>query len=132
MFADYALVILFSELFGLFGFFYMGVAQYGFYVKLMAERWFPNAAAFAAKPFREKLRDPRGIRDLFAQVSIDQFIHVPLVFYPCYYLTKEWILGDPDNDMEQLMLNSYQKWTTNLFDDAKVNLSSPHHGIAIQ
>jgi hypothetical protein len=53
--------------FAAFGFFYLGGVQYGIYVNLFG-RMFPNAAAFAAKPIREKLKDFRGIFNVGSQV----------------------------------------------------------------
>ena len=44
--------------------------QYYIYVPLFS-RLFPNAASFAAKSITQKLADPKGIRDLFAQVFLD-------------------------------------------------------------
>ena len=42
--------------------------QYYIYVPLFS-RLFPNAASFAAKSITQKLADPKGIRDLFAQAT---------------------------------------------------------------
>lgn len=41
------------------------------YVPLFS-RLFPGAAAFAAKPFRKKIRDVKGMLGLGAQVFLDQ------------------------------------------------------------
>merc|ERR1719247_3523660 len=57
--------------FGSFGLLYLGGVQYMIYVPLFS-RLFPNAASFAAKTVAEKLRDGPGVRNLFAQVFIDQ------------------------------------------------------------
>lgn len=46
--------------FASFGFFYLGGVQYAIYVNLFS-RLFPGAAAFAAKPIREKLKDHKGL-----------------------------------------------------------------------
>ena len=43
-----------------------GGIQYAIYVPLFG-RLFPSAAAFAAKPFRDKLADPRGMAVVAAQ-----------------------------------------------------------------
>jgi len=82
--------------FGTFGLFYLGGVQYCLYVPVFT-RLFPNAAAFAAKPVVEKLRDVRGIRDLFSQVFLDQFVHHPLLYFPVFYSIKEVVTSDsPD------------------------------------
>ena len=67
--------------FGSFGLFYLGGVQYMIYVPLFS-RLFPTAGAFAAKTVAEKVRDPVGIRNLFAQVFLDQMVHHPLMYFP--------------------------------------------------
>lgn len=82
--------------FGSFGLFYLGGVQYALYVPVFS-RLFPNAASFAAKSVPDKLRDGRGIRDLFAQVFLDQFVHHPLLYFPVFYSIKEIVTSDaPD------------------------------------
>ena len=82
--------------FGTFGLFYLGGVQYALYVPIY-QRLFPNAAAFAAKPVMEKIRDVGGIRDLIAQVFIDQFVHHPILYFPVFYSIKEIVTSDsPD------------------------------------
>mmetsp|Transcript_24849 Transcript_24849/g.40047 ORF Transcript_24849/g.40047 Transcript_24849/m.40047 type:complete len:481 (-) Transcript_24849:249-1691(-) len=110
-----------TAVFASFGFAYMGVAQYFLYVKLMAERWFPNAGEYAAKTIAEKTRDVVGTRNLFAQVAIDQFWHIPFVFFPCYYTTKELIMGDPSRDISVTMSSAIKKWRKNLWEDTKAS-----------
>ncbi|EOD33317.1 hypothetical protein EMIHUDRAFT_111890 [Emiliania huxleyi CCMP1516] len=82
--------------FGAFGFFYLGGVQYMIYVPLFS-RIFPNAAAFAGKSVADKLRDPRGIRDLFAQVFLDQGVHHPLMYFPVFYMIKDFVTSDSPN-----------------------------------
>ena len=36
--------------------------------------------AYAAKSLREKMKDKQGTKELFAQVAIDQIIHIPFIF----------------------------------------------------
>jgi hypothetical protein len=60
-------------------------------------RLIPNAAAFAAKPLREKLKDIKGIWALCVQVFLDQFVHHPLLYFPVFYGTRELVMADkPD------------------------------------
>jgi len=56
--------------FASFGCFYLGGVQYALYVPLFG-RLFPNAASFAAKSFKEKLKDRKGIFAVSAQVSLN-------------------------------------------------------------
>ena len=55
--------------FAMFGCVYLGGVQYILYVPVFG-RLFPNAAAFAAKPIREKVKDTKGMFNVCAQVSI--------------------------------------------------------------
>jgi len=129
--------------FAVFGFGYMGIAQYFLYVHLMARRWFPNAGAYAAKSLRDKLKDKQGTctlqqqkqqqqqqtsnnntgtKELFAQVAIDQIIHIPFIFYPCYYLTKSAIMEKPvGHEKDSVPGLAFYKWKTNFFDDLKTS-----------
>lgn len=108
--------------FAIFGFGYMGVAQYFVYVHLMARLLFPNAAKFAAKSLKDKMKDRQGIKDLFSQVAIDQIVHLPFVFYPCYYFTKCAIMERPVGHEDDSLLGlTFYKWKTNFFDDLKTS-----------
>jgi len=111
-----------TSVFMVFGFFYMGIAQYYLYVELMAKRLYPNAGKYAAKSLKDKMKDIKGTKELFAQVAIDQIIHVPFVFYPCYYLTKCAIMevpaGHEDQSLPELV---WYKWTTNFVADVKTS-----------
>lgn len=78
--------------FATFGLFYLGGVQYTIYVPIFT-RLFPNAAKFAAAPISAKLKDAQGMRHLFAQVFIDQFVHHPLMYFPVFYGLKEVING---------------------------------------
>jgi glycine cleavage system regulatory protein len=85
-----------NSAFAAFGFIYLGGVQYALYVPLFS-RLFPNAASFASKSVSEKLRDLPGIRSLFAQVFIDQFVHHPLLYFPVFYMIKDAATsGRPD------------------------------------
>jgi predicted amino acid-binding ACT domain protein len=82
--------------FGTFGLCYLGVVQYSIYVSLFG-RMFPNAASFAAKSLKEKLKDVRGMAALGAQVVLDQCVHHPFLYFPVFYATKELVVSDkPD------------------------------------
>jgi len=82
--------------FASFGMFYLGGVQYMIYVPLFS-RMFPQAASFAAKSIKEKMKDFRGMRNVGAQVFLDQCVHHPLMYFPAFYLTKEIVMKDnPD------------------------------------
>ena len=60
-------------------------------VDLFAKRLFPSAAAFVAKPLRDRLADRAGQLTVVKQVALDQFIHHPFVLFPAFYCVKESI-----------------------------------------
>jgi hypothetical protein len=78
--------------FAAFGCVYLGGVQYGIYVKLFG-RLFPNAERFALKPLASKIRDPQGIRNVGAQLFLDQCIHHPFGYFPCFYTVKTLVQG---------------------------------------
>jgi len=82
--------------FASFGCFYLGGVQYSLYVPIFG-RMFPNAASFAAKSIREKLKDGKGLLDLGKQVFIDQCIHHPLLYFPVFYAIKEVVTKETPN-----------------------------------
>jgi hypothetical protein len=75
--------------FASFGFVYLGGVQYMIYVPLFG-RLFPRTAAFVAKPFREKVKDTKGILGTLAQVFLDQAVHHPFMYFPAFYITVRY------------------------------------------
>ena len=73
--------------FGLFGLVYLGGIQYAIYVPLFS-RLFPTAASFTAKTLRQKLRDRIGMLNVIKQTALDQLVHHPFLYFPCFYWTK--------------------------------------------
>lgn len=55
--------------FGCFGFFYLGMVQYGLYVTAFG-RLFPNASKFAAKSLSQKIKDTKGMMQVGMQVRV--------------------------------------------------------------
>lgn len=92
--------------FAAFGFVYLGGVQYTLYVPVFG-RLFPKAAAFAAKPLAQKVRDARGMMHLFAQTFLDQCVHHPLMYFPAFYMTKEVVMQDKPDIVR--VLTDYQK-----------------------
>jgi glycine cleavage system regulatory protein len=81
--------------FAAFGFVYLGGVQYTLYVPIFG-RLFPNAAKFAAKPLRQKVKDVRGLCNLGLQTFLDQCVHHPFMYFPAFYITKELVMGGKD------------------------------------
>lgn len=102
--------------FGLFGCFYLGGVQYSIYVPVFS-RLFPNAAAFAAKPVGQKLRDVKGIRDLFAQVFLDAGVHHALMYFPAFYLVKEMVTHDWSSESSPSASRALGEYRRNAKDD---------------
>lgn len=92
--------------FASFGFVYLGGIQYALYVPIFG-RLFPQAAAFAAKSIRDKLKDRVGQFQLAAQVFVDQCVHHPLMYFPAFYMTKELVMN-PQPDINKA-LASYRE-----------------------
>jgi len=92
--------------FGSFGLFYLGGVQYMLYVPIFS-RLFPKAAEFASKTVAEKLRDGPGIRNLFAQVFLDQAVHHPLMYFPVFYMIKDFVTSDKPDPIKAV--GEYQK-----------------------
>uniref|UniRef100_A0A7R9UFH0 Uncharacterized protein n=1 Tax=Pinguiococcus pyrenoidosus TaxID=172671 RepID=A0A7R9UFH0_9STRA len=81
-----------TALFTLFNACFAGAWQYLLFVKIMG-RLCPGAAAFAAKPLAEKLRDPVGIRNVLFQNAIENGINNPLLYFPIFYSFKASLEG---------------------------------------
>jgi len=82
--------------FATFGFVYLGGVQYAIYVPFFS-RIFPTAKTFPGKPWRQKIKDFRGMFESGAQVFLDQCVHHPLMYFPAFYCTKELVMKqEPD------------------------------------
>lgn len=92
----------------------MGGVQYFLYVPFF-RTIFPKAVEFAEKPLAEKvladlshsifsivwknllcfqLVDKAGQAQLVGQVVLDQFVHHPLMYFPVFYLTREFVTAE--------------------------------------
>jgi hypothetical protein len=79
--------------FGAFGCFYLGGFQYVLFVKVFT-KLFPRACTFAAKSPRQKWNDPHfcsNMGDVMKQTFLALGLHVPLVYFPAFYISKEFI-----------------------------------------
>jgi glycine cleavage system regulatory protein len=97
-----------------FGCFYLGGVQYALYVPIFG-RMFPNAASFAAKTLKQKLKDTKGQIALISQVFIDQCVHHPLLYFPVFYMTKEVVTSSGNPDFKKA-LSQYKE---NMKEDLK-------------
>ena len=52
-------------------------------------RIFPTVEKFAKLPLRQKVRDGRGLAEVFAQVGVTNFVMDPFFCLPSFYLCKE-------------------------------------------
>mmetsp|Transcript_104485 Transcript_104485/g.204933 ORF Transcript_104485/g.204933 Transcript_104485/m.204933 type:complete len:229 (+) Transcript_104485:99-785(+) len=102
-----------SAVFFTWGALYLGGVQYFIYVRLFAQRFFPGAVAFAAKPLREKLADRAGQATVVKQVVLDQFVHHPFVLFPAFYQVKEFVEGGTPRD-------GFRKFWKNWGEDCRV------------
>jgi hypothetical protein len=55
---------------------------------LSACRIFPKSVSFASLTLRQKMLERGGQMQVFAQTCVDQFVHIPLVYFPCFYMLK--------------------------------------------
>lgn len=93
--------------FGLFGLVYLGGVQYSLYVPIFG-RMFPQAAAFAAKPLRMKVKDVEGMKNVLKQVFIDQCVHHPLMYFPAFYAIRELADGNTLADARERYLANFK------------------------
>ena len=94
-----------NSTFALFGLGYLGGVQYAIYVPLF-QRLFPGAAAYAAAPLAQKVKDVAGTRNMLAQVFLDQFVHHPFMYFPAFYCLKEVVQGNaPEEGLKRYSKN---------------------------
>ena len=84
--------------FSTFGLLFCGVWQGVLFTKIMP-RLCPGAASFAAKSFREKLKDKNGLKQLGVQVFLENGINNPILYFPVFYGVK--------NGLENNQLNPF-------------------------
>jgi hypothetical protein len=102
-------------LFMVFGAGYLGVFQGVLMINLYG-RWFPTMHKFAAMPWKEKLGYSAGWIDAGKMVLFDIFIHLPLIYFPCFYTTKQFIFGATWNPIDWVT-DGLTKWSENFFGD---------------
>lgn len=102
--------------FASFGFVYLGGIQYALYVPIFG-RLFPNAANFAAKPFRQKIKDIKGLRTLGMQLFLDQCVHHPMMYFPAFYVTKELVMSNSNDGGKPDFNRAIAEYRNNFKDD---------------
>ena len=60
---------------------------------------------------------PRRIPHAIAMVAFDNFVHYTFIYFPIFYIFKELIQGQPNNDMGTTVSNALAKYKTNCVED---------------
>ncbi len=102
-----------NALFLAFGFAYLGVAQWGLYVRMFS-RLFPDIERFCNLAWRDKIRDRAGIKTLFAQIGLDFFFVQPFIYYPAFYSFKTLV---EETDGKSRPRQAFEKWRDNFIVD---------------
>lgn len=103
------------SLFTSFGAGYLGCIQYFIYVQLFTRVLFKNAASFLKKPLRKKLNDYRGWRDAMGQVACDCFVHGPFLYFPSFYVFKQYM--EHESGSADWLQDGLKVWKKNIQDD---------------
>lgn len=107
--------------FAAFGALYLGGVQFGIYTRIMP-RLFPERAVKAAAVKKSFFKSPRTL-SVAKQVGFDQFLHVPLLFFPCFYVLKESVESGRLPWVEGTALRGIKRYSVNAFVDMKDQLS---------
>mmetsp|Transcript_57268 Transcript_57268/g.159389 ORF Transcript_57268/g.159389 Transcript_57268/m.159389 type:complete len:248 (-) Transcript_57268:329-1072(-) len=98
-----------------FGCAWLGGFQWFVYVDVFS-KCFPNAVRFANAPWKEKLKDNAGQRDLLRQAIADNFVYQPCFYFPVFYLFKQSIQGDEPLGI-QTFTSAMQSYGKSFFQD---------------
>ena len=81
-------------------------------------RWFQHAARFGEHPtLAARLSDRAGLRDLLGQVVVGNFLHIPFIFLPSFYLLQVVL----DRGVDASPKRALQTYARNAHDDLKWN-----------
>jgi len=109
-----------NAVFTAFGCFYLGAVQWFIYVTMFAKLC-PNAIRFANLPMAEKLKDRAGQIDLVKQTCLDNFIHYTFIYFPTFYVFKEFIQGKKEDGSTrtpvELVQSAMGKYWKNVWPD---------------
>jgi hypothetical protein len=104
--------------FAFFGLAYLGFIQYMLYVPVLTRVLFPRAQQYAKLTLKEKLSNIGAIKNALAQVAVDSIILAPFIYYPVFYLMKEWTMTLDDTKRHQDWFQTgFNKFITNISDD---------------
>ena len=114
-----------NGIFVVFGFGYLGCFQYWLMVTKYRQ-WFPTMDRFAKLTFAGKLKDTAGIMDAIKMVLFDVVVHMPMIYFPCYYTIKEFVSGKTWNPVDWVS-DGVSKYKNNLKEDltAMIQLWGP-------
>eukprot|EP00538_Stauroneis_constricta_P002180 CAMPEP_0119560854 /NCGR_PEP_ID=MMETSP1352-20130426/16034_1 /TAXON_ID=265584 /ORGANISM="Stauroneis constricta, Strain CCMP1120" /LENGTH=267 /DNA_ID=CAMNT_0007608915 /DNA_START=9 /DNA_END=812 /DNA_ORIENTATION=- len=114
-----------NGIFVVFGFAYLGGFQYYLMVNKYRQ-WFPTMDRFAKLSFADKLKDTAGIMDAAKMVLFDLVVHLPIMYFPSYYMVKEVVGGETWNPADWAR-DGVTKYIHNAKDDltAMVKLWGP-------
>lgn len=114
-----------NGVFVVFGFVYLGGFQYWLMVNKFRQ-WFPTMDRFAKLSLAEKMKDTAGILDAAKMVVFDVVVHLPMIYFPCYYTVKEIVSGTSWNPADWVR-ESVTKYIHNAQDDliAMIKLWGP-------
>lgn len=109
--------------FALFGFLYIGCAQWVLYVTFLT--WlFPDAMIFANSPMTAKMVDRVGQIDMLGQIVVDNLFFNVFIYFPAFYILKAVVQGFTS---EESMLTSIKeglnKYRKNIVADNMASLS---------
>lgn len=96
-----------------FGVVYTGWAQWHLYLTLF-KKILPKLQTLSNLPWRQKLRNRQFYKALFIQISIDNLLYTPLLYYPSFYGFLEIFQHGPRDFSWQRVSNTYQ---TNFLED---------------
>jgi len=107
-----------NGVFTMFGFAYLGIAQWFVYVTVFT-RLCPNAIRFSNLSWADKLKDRAGQIDLVKQTLLDNFVHYTFIYFPVFYTFKELIQADQAGSENQdgLFSRAMQKYWKNSVQD---------------
>lgn len=114
-----------SLAFALFGFLYIGLAQWFLYVTVLTTL-FPDAMMFANAPWEAKLQDREGLWDMAGQVTVDNSFFQSLIYFPVFYLIKTALQGGLANvfsDMPSRLKSGIHSYRENFWADNLASIS---------
>lgn len=104
-----------NMIFVIFGGAYLGAFQ-GWLMINCYGRWFPTMAKFGSMPLSEKLKWTAGMMDAAKMVLFDVLVHLPFMYFPTFYVVKEFVYGSSWNPIDWVK-SGVGKWSNNLTED---------------